>query len=81
MNGSQGLPGGRGRVEAPWGKLLQAGRLIGLEGEVWDKVVHTTLGTLGEDQWEKNMRGMTGYSELSKDVVERILRCREDCNA
>ncbi|KAF7784590.1 hypothetical protein Agabi119p4_755 [Agaricus bisporus var. burnettii] len=78
MNGGQGLPGGRGRVEAPWGKLLQAGRLIGLEGEDWDKVVHSTLGALREEQWEDNMRGTTGYSELSRDIVGRILRSRED---
>jgi hypothetical protein len=80
MSGGQGLPGGRGRVEAPWAKLLQAGRLIGLEGEVCDKVVRSTLGTLSEEQWEANMRDVTGYSELSKDAVGRILHCREDCS-
>jgi hypothetical protein len=72
-----GLPGGRARVETPWGKLLQAGRLVGLEGDVWDKVVDATFGTYSQEDWEGVVRDATGYSELSRDAVGDIL-CRRD---
>lgn len=79
--GHGGLPGGRGRVEAPWGKLLQAGRLVGLEGDVWEKIVDSTFGVSTQAEWEEMMRNTTGFSELSREVVGRILRCRDDCLA
>lgn len=73
-----GLPGGRTRVEAPWLKLLQAARLVGLEGDIWDKVVASTFDVKNQEGWEGVMRSVTGHSELSRDIVGRILRCRED---
>ncbi|KAJ7293754.1 TIP-1 family-domain-containing protein [Mycena rebaudengoi] len=73
------LGGGRNRVEAPWLKLLQAGRLIGLEGESWDKVVHGTFGMQGQEEWEELMLEAVGASEIPRDEVQRVLKCREDC--
>lgn len=72
------MPGGRTRVEAPWLKLLQAARLVGLEGDIWDKIVTSTFGAKSQEEWEGIMRSATGHSELSRDVVGRVLRCRED---
>ncbi len=71
-----GLPGGRTRVEAPWLKLLQAARLVALEGDLWDGI--TNSDSTSQEEWEDIMRNVTGHSELSRGVVERILRCRED---
>lgn len=67
-------------MEAPWGKLLQAARLVGLENDTWEKTIDSTFGGLGQGGWEEIMRDVTGYSELSRDVVGRILRRREDCH-
>ncbi|KXN81133.1 RAD50-interacting protein 1 [Leucoagaricus sp. SymC.cos] len=80
INGG-GFPGGRARVEAPWAKLLQAGRLVGLEGDVWEKVVDTTFGVASQEEWDELMRTVTGYSELSRESVGNILRRRDDCLA
>ncbi|KAK7064595.1 TIP-1 family-domain-containing protein [Favolaschia claudopus] len=70
------LSGGRNRVEAPWLNLLQAGRLVGLEGEAWERVGLAT--TLNETEWHDRMQELTGTDELSREEVERILRCRDD---
>lgn len=81
LAGGGGLPGGRARVEAPWGKLVQAGRLVALEGDVWEKVVDATFGVCNHEEWEGVMRDTTGHSELSRDAVGNILRRRDDCLA
>ncbi|KAJ6626859.1 TIP-1 family-domain-containing protein [Mycena sp. CBHHK59/15] len=73
------LSGGRNRVEAPWLKLLQAARLVGLEGETWGMVVHVTFGTQSEEEWEDVMMDVTGLNEVSRDEVQRILKSRVDC--
>ncbi|KAJ6574637.1 TIP-1 family-domain-containing protein [Mycena capillaripes] len=72
------LSGGRNRVEAPWLKLLQAGRLIGSEGESWEKVVRVTFGMQDQTEWEDIMLEITGTSELPREEVQRILKSRED---
>ncbi|KAF7340034.1 hypothetical protein MVEN_01921300 [Mycena venus] len=71
------LSGGRNRVEAPWLKLLQAGRLVGLEGDVWDKVGRVTFGTQDQTEWEDLMLEITGSSELPREEVQRILKSRD----
>ncbi|KAJ3570874.1 hypothetical protein NP233_g4116 [Leucocoprinus birnbaumii] len=81
LTGAGGLPGGKARVEAPWAKLLQAGRLIALDGDLWDKVVDSTFGTASQDEWGEVMRTSTGHSELSRDTVRNVLRRRDDCHA
>lgn len=70
------LGAGRNRVEAPWSKLLEAGRLIAAEGPVWDKAVDFTYGSGSEREWEVAMVETTGFSELSREEVGRILRRR-----
>ncbi|KAJ7356913.1 TIP-1 family-domain-containing protein [Mycena albidolilacea] len=71
------LSGGRNRVEAPWLKLLQAGRLVGLEGEVWERIGRATL-TQEQTEWEDLMLEITGTSELPREEVQRILKSRDD---
>jgi hypothetical protein len=73
------LSGGRNRVEAPWLKLLQAGRLVGLEGEVWERIGRATFGgTQEQTEWEDLMLEITGTSELPREEVQRILKSRDD---
>ncbi|KAF7367286.1 hypothetical protein MSAN_00790600 [Mycena sanguinolenta] len=72
------LSGGRNRVQAPWLKLLQAGRLVGLEGEPWDRVGRATFGPQDQMQWEELMLETTGANELQREEVQRILKSKGD---
>ncbi|ESK95519.1 rint-1 family protein [Moniliophthora roreri MCA 2997] len=71
------LGGGRKRVEAPWFKLLQAGRVVAAEGEMWDYISEATFGGKSEEEWEQVMVDMTGGVEMNREEVGRILRRRE----
>ncbi|KAK0198491.1 TIP-1 family-domain-containing protein [Armillaria mellea] len=71
------LGGGRNSVEAPWSKLLEAGRLIAAESPAWDKAVDFTFGAKSADDWDAAMVEITGFSELSREEVGRILRRRK----
>lgn len=68
------LRGGLNRVEAPWLRLLEAGRLIAAEGELWDKVVETTFGKSNDEEWER----VVGVTEMSREEVSRLLRRRQN---
>lgn len=72
------LGGGRNRVEAPWLKLLEAGKLIGAEGVTWDAVVAATFGEKTDEEWSEVMIEMVGVSEVSRDEVGRLLRRRQN---
>ena len=72
------LGGGRQRVQAPWNILLQAGRLAALEGEPWQKVVEQTFGSGSDSDWEITIIDALGMSELGRDEVSTLLKCRED---
>ncbi|KAJ6604224.1 TIP-1 family-domain-containing protein [Mycena vulgaris] len=74
------LSGGRNRVQAPWLKLLQAGRLVGSEGDSWEKVGNVTFGMQPQEEWEDLMLEVTGACEISREEVQRILKTRDDCH-
>ncbi|KAI0935935.1 hypothetical protein AcW1_000312 [Taiwanofungus camphoratus] len=69
----------RARVESPWRQLLQASRLVGAEGIVWQEVVDATLGVSGDQQWEEVMLETVGFAELGREEAGQILRTRADC--
>ncbi|KAH7927393.1 hypothetical protein BV22DRAFT_1085155 [Leucogyrophana mollusca] len=57
----------RARVEAPWNRLLTAGRLLDTEGEVD-----------GGDRWEEAAEGLE-TSGLGREEIRTVLRLRDDC--
>lgn len=75
-----GLGGGRARIEAPWTKLLQAGSLASIEGDVLANIVDVTFGPQSDDEWDRTVTQIVGSLELSRDEVVRTLRRRQDCN-
>lgn len=69
----------RARVGAPWLRLLEAGRLVAAEGEVWHKLVNGTFGTTEDGEWETLVENALGLCEIERMEVSQILRTREDC--
>lgn len=71
--------GGRGvarMVEGPWRRLVQAGRLLVLQGAEWDRIKDLTFGTTGDEDWERGILEVMGFSQLRRDEVQIVLRTR-----
>ncbi|KAF8898463.1 TIP-1 family-domain-containing protein [Infundibulicybe gibba] len=75
-----GIDGGRGRIEMPWLKLLQAGRLVGLDNNKWEAVVDITFGTQTEEEWQNVMIETIGLADIGRTEAMRILKTRDDCH-
>lgn len=75
LSGSSSRP----RVEAPWLRLLEGGRLVAVQGEAWDKLLNTTFGASSDGDWEELVDGTVGVCEMSREEVRQVLRTREDC--
>ena len=74
------LGAGRERVEAPWAKLLQAGKMASADGDVWNAVLSVTFNTSTVEDWEAAMTQIVGSVELGRDEAIRILKRREECD-
>jgi len=73
--------GGRGvtrLVEGPWRRLVEAGRLLALQGSEWDRIKALTFGTAGDEDWEQGVLEVVGLSELRRDEVQTVLHIRMD---
>jgi len=64
-------------VEGPWRRLVQAGRLLALQGAEWDKIKDLTFGTTGDEDWERGILEVIGFSELRRAEVQIVLRTRK----
>jgi hypothetical protein len=73
------LPGGREHVEVPWRRLVQAGRILGADYEVWTEILEVSFDDVGLEEWETKMMTLMGGVELSREEVRMIARTREDC--
>lgn len=69
----------RPRVEAPWLRLLEGGRLVAVQGEAWVKLLNSTFGMGSESDWEELVDGTVGVCEMNREEVRQVLRTREDC--
>ena len=69
----------RKRVEAPWLRLLEGGRLVATDGLVWQKLVDGTFGSGDNAEWEVLVERTVGICEMGREEVGQILRTREDC--
>ncbi|CAK5280068.1 unnamed protein product, partial [Mycena citricolor] len=67
----------RTRVEAPWLTLLTAGRVVGLDGEAWDKLKRVTFGTVADSAWTDAVLELIQVCELPREEVQKIVQCRE----
>lgn len=65
-------------VEGPWRRLVEAGRLLALQGSEWDKIKALTFGTAGDEEWEQGVLEVVGLSELRRDEVQTVLQTRMD---
>ncbi|PSR80710.1 hypothetical protein PHLCEN_2v6626 [Hermanssonia centrifuga] len=67
-----------GRAEAPWRPLLQAGRIVGAQGDSWRRIVDATLGRTTDQDWETVMLDAVGLAELSREDVSQAVKARAD---
>ena len=70
------LAGSVRRVESPWGRLLEAGRLLSLTGDAFEQAVNAVR--LGNEQEGKKLAEAADISELSTEEIAQILSIRED---
>jgi RAD50-interacting protein 1 len=67
------------RVEVPWRRLVQAGRVLGADDEVWAQILKVSFNDLGQEEWEHSLTELIHGTELSREEVRLIARTREDC--
>ncbi|KAI9444970.1 TIP-1 family-domain-containing protein [Lactarius indigo] len=72
------LPDAGERVEVPWRRLVQAGRILGANDEAWEQILGVSFDNLGEE-WEPRITGLIDGVDLTREEVRMIARAREDC--
>ncbi|KAL5534489.1 hypothetical protein ACEPAG_951 [Sanghuangporus baumii] len=70
--GSSGLR----RVEGPWERLLEAGRLLSLEEEAFQQMVN--VARFGDDRQYEVLTEAVGISEMNTNDILAVLNARED---
>ena len=73
------LPGAGEHVEVPWRPLVQAGRVLGADDEVWTQILRVSFDDIGLEEWETRMMNLMDGVDLSREEVRMIARTREDC--
>ena len=73
------LPGAGERVDVPWRRLVQAGRVLGADNEVWTRILEVSFDDVGMEEWENRISGLIDGADLSREEIRMIVRTREDC--
>ena len=73
------LPGAGERVEVPWRRLVQAGRVLGADDEGWARILKVSFDDLGMEEWENRISELIDGADLSREEIRMIARTREDC--
>ena len=70
------LGGSVRRVEGPWEKLVDSGKLLSLDGEAFAKAVR--ISTMGSEAEFQTFCSDLGISSTSREEASDILKVRED---
>ena len=74
------LPGAGERVEVPWRRLVQAGRVLGADDEVWTRILKVSFDDgVGVEEWENRISELMDCADISREEFRMIARTREDC--
>ena len=66
-----------GRPSLLLGGHPQAARVVGADDQITAQITQATFGTVSQDEWEEQMINTTGFQELNREEVGRLLRRRE----
>ncbi|KAH9050479.1 TIP-1 family-domain-containing protein [Lactarius hengduanensis] len=72
------LPDAGERVEVPWRRLVQAGRILGANDEAWEQILGVSFDNLGQE-WGPRITGLIDGADLTREEVRMIARARADC--
>jgi hypothetical protein len=72
------LPDAGERVEVPWRRLVQAGRILGANDELWEQILRLAFEDL-EQEWGPRVIELIDGADLSLEEVRMIARTRDDC--
>lgn len=72
------LPDAGEHVEVPWRRLVQAGRILGANDEVWEQILEVSFDDGGQE-WGPRITELIDGADLSREEVRMIVRTREDC--
>ena len=70
------IPTGLRRVEGPWERLLEAGRLLSLNGDMFERVVNVLQ--IGNAEEYDKIAEVVNINELTNEEVIQVLSVRED---
>ena len=72
------LPDAGERVEVPWRRLVQAGRILGANDELWEQILRLSFDDL-DQEWGARITELIDGADLSREEVRMIARTRDDC--
>lgn len=73
------LPGAGERVDVPWRRLVQAGRVLGADDGVWTRILKVSFDDVNMEEWENRISELIDGADLSREEIRMIARTREDC--
>ncbi|KAF8268953.1 TIP-1 family-domain-containing protein [Lactarius quietus] len=66
------------RIEVPWRRLVQAGRILGANDELWEQILKLSFDDL-DQEWGQRITELIDGEDLSREEVRMIARTRDDC--